>query len=351
MSDDYKKKGKKINRPKVESDDDEEDFVNEEIEDEIQYHDDSDEDQNEEGSDEEIDNELHDIDSFAEINIDVDSVAVDKKTKERLKTGHVSDILVFELQSTLGSLEPVIELRSDVPYKAARKGIHSMPARSGHQISDIQSISLLSVSNTFPVSISANINGLKDPKASKCRKNGVAAHIIANPSSDENLISKPRLIMCPIKKKVDPFLEKYPDLSIDKISKSVAETAGLSLLEKGSPLADFITSEMRINVKSVNDKLFAVSSAEKEKAIAEISKRLESKNICDIRDITLTVERAWPKAENGIVQFFDHQEIEAPFPENISSSQLDEIKKSATKSVGRLRIQLEVIHRPLSNTQ
>jgi hypothetical protein len=357
MSDDFNRKSKKSikgrkRREEVEDDDDE---IDQEIDEEIEYHEeDSDEDESDSGSDSDMKEQIDEHDeissSIEESRVNIDALALDSQTKNRLKSGYVSDILYFEMQSTLGSLQPVNELRSDQPFIAGSKDKSksaSIFQRSGHEISEIQAIRLVSVQSTFQVSISANVNGLKDSKSTTCRKNGVKAHIIANPCSTE-IPPTPRLLMCPTVKKVDPFLEKYPNLSVERALMGAVDAQGMCLLEKNSPLLEFMNKETNAKVSSVNTKISAVSSSDKDAAIAKITERLENKNICDIRDITLTVERAWPRSDSGIVSFDDVSEIENQLPVGLISSKVDEYKRDAKNRIGKFSVALEVIHRPLS---
>jgi hypothetical protein len=363
MSDDFKpRKGKKIAKPKRKVDSDDDELIDDDIE-EIERHYSDDEDEEEEESEEEESEDEEDYsdedidenvnskvrDSFdgEDISVNISTLALDKATKDRLESGYKTDLLVFEMKTNLGSIEKGFELRSDepfIPHEDKRKISH----RSGYEISDIQSISLVSVQNTFPVSISANINGLRDPNATTYRKNGIVAHVIASPQDTESP-AKPRLIMCPIKKKRDTFLEKFPDLTMDKIERGVSETKGLCLLESDAPLLNFISTEMKAKTKQVNEKLHAVSKKHMEEAKQQIADRLKSKNITDIRDITLTVGRAWPKDEVDQISFQCMEEIDTSLPSNIEAHQREAIKKDAREKLGRFKVVLQVVHKPLSD--
>jgi hypothetical protein len=282
--------------------------------------------------------------------IDIGSLAIDQHSKDILKDGCVVDYLVFTMVGSLSHLkEPLIELRVD--QDSSRLKSTSAEALS-KSLSEIKSISITRYSNTFPVNIAATVNGVKDANVSSMKGSGISADLIFLADDKVKFTPEGRLLICPTKRTGGRFFEKNPDATIHSITTSYTDIPNTEFcfIKEGSHLLQFIQSEFPTEkLQNPKEGLFIASQDLKTRALETVKKQLDSKNVCNPANITLTVHRAAKGQKSSIAAWHDVDEIKESIGSHIPIEEAKRRQMDALSETGRLIVELKVVHKPIKN--
>lgn len=282
--------------------------------------------------------------------INIDSLAISKEDKDALKDDCVIDYLSYKISGSLGELKSsMIELRHD---RVVSPSSLNAGSENSNQLSEIKAILITKYQNTFPVDIAGRINGVKDATVAKHRGSGVVSDLLFNAEEESRFEKGGRLIVCPTKKTGSEFLERNPDVTIHTINSSYHEVKGsdVCLMTEGSHLHKYIEEtfpEEQLNKSKKG--YYVVGTDLKNKAVESIQKELDTKNICSLNNISITINRAAKGQKSNIAEWHDLTEITDSIGKQATEKYIKERQETALHSLCRLSVELKVIHKPIKN--